>query len=422
MVLAVVLRYHKPGTDYVFMENQNIPAYLFISVIVALFLGLIVSAEEIIRDRRIQKREAFLNLSRNSYLFSKISVLFILSAIQSLTFVLLGNLILGIHGLNTEYFLVMFTTSCFANLLGLNISSGLNSVVTIYIVIPFLIIPQILLSGVIVKFDKLNPVISSSGNVPLIGNVMTSRWAFEALSVNQFKNNLYEKNFFNADRQMSIASYKKDWWLSALREKLDKADRIVTEGGDKKPLKEILPILKTEIEKENTRTPSAAFAGTDKLTEKTFDVNVLKEVKDYFERFRQYNISRYNSASQNKDAITSQLIAQKGEEEFKAFKKNNYNESTEELLRNMNSAEKILVTPDNIIQKFEPVFMETPQSKFLSAPFFVCEKNFFGKAFGTFGVNLIIIWTMSLILYFTLVTDALRRFLSVSFYKKKKEE
>jgi len=399
-----------------------VPAYLFISVIVALFLGLIVSAEEIIRDRRIQKREAFLNLNRNSYLFSKISVQFILSAIQSLTFVLLGNLILGMHGLNIDYFLIMFTTSCFANMLGLNISSGLNSVVTIYIVIPFLIIPQILLSGVIVKFDKLNPVISSSGNVPFIGNIMASRWAFEALSVNQFNNNLYGKNFFSRDRQMSIASYKKDWWLPALREKLDNAERILTEGGDRKHFAEILPLLKNEIEKENARTPSIAFASTDKLTEKTFDIHVLKEVRNYFERIRQYNISRYNSASQAKDNIVSNLMEKKGADGFKAFKKNNHNEATEELLRNMASAEKILVAGDKIIQKYEPVFMETPRSKFLSAPFFVCEKNLFGQTLGTFGVNLLVIWLMTLILYVTLVTDALRKFLSVSFYRRKRKK
>jgi len=39
------------------------------SIIVALFIGLTVSAEEIFRDRKILEREKFLNLSRLSYLF-----------------------------------------------------------------------------------------------------------------------------------------------------------------------------------------------------------------------------------------------------------------------------------------------------------------------------------------------------------------
>jgi amino acid transporter len=54
------------------------------------------------------------------------------------------------------------SASCFANMLGLNISSAFNSAVTIYISIPFLIIPQLLLAGVVVKFDKLNPTISKT--------------------------------------------------------------------------------------------------------------------------------------------------------------------------------------------------------------------------------------------------------------------
>ena len=57
------------------------------SVVVALFIGLTVSAEEIIRDRKIQKRESFLNLSKGSYIWSKITIMFVLSAIQTILFV-----------------------------------------------------------------------------------------------------------------------------------------------------------------------------------------------------------------------------------------------------------------------------------------------------------------------------------------------
>ncbi|MCK7536398.1 MAG: hypothetical protein MZV63_38185 [Marinilabiliales bacterium] len=46
-------------------------------------MGLTVSAEEIIKDRKILKREAFLNLSWNSYLMSKVFVQFAISAIQA---------------------------------------------------------------------------------------------------------------------------------------------------------------------------------------------------------------------------------------------------------------------------------------------------------------------------------------------------
>ena len=157
--LSFLIKYRLPGHEYIFRDNQNIPAYIFICVIVSLFIGLSVSAEEIFRDRKILKRESFLNLSRSSYLFSKIAIMFVLSAIQTFTFVIIGNTVLGIGNMYGDYWLVLFTTGCFANLLGLNISSSFNSAVTIYILIPILIIPQILLSGIIVKFEKLNPTL-----------------------------------------------------------------------------------------------------------------------------------------------------------------------------------------------------------------------------------------------------------------------
>jgi len=66
LVLATLLRYTAPEKDYRLYYNENIPAYLFICVVVALFIGLSVSGEEILRDRKIRKRESFLFLSRTA--------------------------------------------------------------------------------------------------------------------------------------------------------------------------------------------------------------------------------------------------------------------------------------------------------------------------------------------------------------------
>ena len=81
------------------------------SVIVAIFVGLTVSAEEIIKDRKLLKREKLLNLSKASYLFSKVLILFTLSAIQTICFTVVGNLILGIDGMTLNYWITFFTIS-----------------------------------------------------------------------------------------------------------------------------------------------------------------------------------------------------------------------------------------------------------------------------------------------------------------------
>ncbi len=220
-ILAYFIKYFSGTPDdpgaYIFANNENIPAYIFICVICSLFIGLTVSAEEIIRDKMILQREQFLNLSWGSYINSKVAVLFAISAIQTLSFVLAGNLILEIHGLTWQYWIVLFTTSALANLLGLNISSALNSVVNIYITIPFIIVPELLFGGVMVNFSKLHKNVADAECVPVIGDIMTSRWAFEALALAQFEDNEYNTYFYKVDRLISQNNYTATFLVPNLR-------------------------------------------------------------------------------------------------------------------------------------------------------------------------------------------------------------
>jgi ABC-type multidrug transport system ATPase subunit len=200
LILAFIIKYKSApgGKEYIFRFNDNFPAFLLMSIIVALFMGLTVSAEEIIRDRKILKRESFLNLSWNSYLVSKIGILFTMSAIQTFLFVVIGSLILEIElGMIIPFWFVLFTTSCMSNVMGLNISSAFNSAVTVYVMIPLLLIPQMILSGLLFSFDKLNDLISTKGKVPILADAMSSRWAYEAMAVYNFKNNAYEKPYYD---------------------------------------------------------------------------------------------------------------------------------------------------------------------------------------------------------------------------------
>ena len=212
-VLATILAFlSRSGIDratntYVFSLNNNIPAYLFMCVIVSLFVGLIISAEEIHRDKKILKREQFLNLNKPAYLYSKLLFLFFLSFVQTFLFVIIGNSILELNGLLLKFWLILFTTSCFANTLGLLISMIFNSVVVIYILVPLLIVPQILLSGAVVEFDKLNETVTSEEYTPLIGDINVSRWAYEALVVTQFTDNKFHKEYFEVEKETSNLRY-----------------------------------------------------------------------------------------------------------------------------------------------------------------------------------------------------------------------
>ncbi|MEJ0033102.1 MAG: ABC transporter permease [Bacteroidota bacterium] len=123
-------------------------------------------------------------------------------------FAIVGNMILEVKGMTLSFWLVLFTTSCFANVLGLNVSSAFRNAVTVYIMIPLLLIPQMILSGLLFSFDKLNNLISTKGKVPLVADMMASRWAYEALAVYQFKFNHYEREYYDYEQKEAIADFK----------------------------------------------------------------------------------------------------------------------------------------------------------------------------------------------------------------------
>ncbi len=420
MILAYFVKYYNTDLSnkvgYIFRENENLTVYMFMAVVVGLFIGLTVSAEEIIRDRKIQKRESFLNLSKGSYLWSKITIMFVLSAIQTIMFVLIGNYILEIKGMWFSYWIVLFTTSCFANMLGLNISASFNSAITIYILIPFLIIPQLLFSGIIVKFDKLNPAITSQENVPLIGEVMTSRWAFEALAVKQFKDNEFNKRLYKYNKTLSITTYKKDYWLPAISGKLDFCENNYKNVNNKKDVVDALKMIKSEIEKELTNPLATKLkcAGLDYLTVERFSPTVAEQIRQFFERLRNVykNNFKYASglkdkeiASLNKDSV-SRANYLKGQDDCE-------NESISNLVTNRDALHKILDLNGKYIQKGDPIYLDPVDSNFGRAHFYAPRKKFLGSFYDTFWVNIIIIWMMSLTLGIALYFDLLKKFINM---------
>lgn len=226
-LLALFLRFSPSGDAFGYGTNENFPQFLFISVIVALFIGLSISAEEIIRDRAVLRREQFLHLNWRAYFFSKVVVMWGWSALSALSYVVVSAGILHIRDAMGWLFLVLFSLGAFANMLGLFISSVLKSVKVIYISIPLLIIPQIIFGGAIVRFDRFNPMLLGERAVPWIGEVMASRWGFEALAVELGRGNAFDSRFVALNDRIERAAWRRDFWYRGV---LDLSDPKVQEA------------------------------------------------------------------------------------------------------------------------------------------------------------------------------------------------
>jgi ABC-type multidrug transport system ATPase subunit len=416
-LLAFIIRYKSApdGSAYIFRYNENLPAFLLMSIIVALFMGLTVSAEEIIRDRRILKRESFLNLSWNSYLLSKVSILFLLSAIQTFTFIAVGNLILEIQGMTLAFWLVLFTTSCFANVIGLNISSAFNSAVTVYVLIPLLLIPQMILSGVLFDFDKLNDLLGTKGKVPVVADLMTSRWAYEAMAVYQFKNNEFQKPYFEYEREEADADFKSAYLADELKKRnqflLDQLNS--SNDSIQKLVRVNKQILYKELKNEKFTIGLPPNDLKEVFVKNGYTERIGNELDRYFDAYKKHYQKSYN--------LNAELIEKKmAFYETNGFdiqqEKNSYfNESLSDLVRNINTKERIMEYKGNLIQMINPVF-QSPKPRHIvdyRASFFIAEKNLIGTTISTYSFNLLVIWTLTIFFYITLYFEWLRKFVGL---------
>ncbi|MEZ7966101.1 MAG: ATP-binding cassette domain-containing protein [Flavobacteriales bacterium] len=420
LILSFFIKFFQPKeseqASYIFRESENLPQFLFISVIVSLFLGLTVSAEEIIRDQKIIKREKFLNLSRGSYLTSKIGIMFFISAVQALTYVLVGNVVLEIKGMWLEYWMILFSTSCFANLLGLNISASFNSAKVIYIIIPILIIPQLLFSGVIVKFDKLYPLFSSQSEVPLIGNVMASRWAYEALAVHQFTDNKFSKEFYSFEKDKKYYIWKKDYWLKELNNKINKCKKNFNDPESSIDFSYELNIIKNELEKEKKLVPGLAIS-TVEISRENISKEKIAEIETTLKDLRDFYLRKYSAANIKKENRLTELMDVHGGREAYLLLRDEYsNISLEDFVTNRNDLNPIVEYQNELVQKSNPIYL-TPTKGFFDAHFYSPTKNFFGIQISTFVANSMVIWLMVFLLSVLLFFDGLRKVIEFSSQK-----
>lgn len=431
IILAFIIRYKSSpyGNEYLFRFNDNIPAFMLMSIIVALFMGLTVSAEEIIRDRKILKRESFLNLSWNSYLMSKVFILFLMSAIQTLTFVIIGNLILEIHGMTLSFWFVLFTCSCMANVLGLNISSAFNSAVTVYVMIPLLLIPQMILSGLLFSFDKLNDLISTKGEVPVVADLMASRWAYEAMAVYQFKYNDYMEPYYEFKKHESQADFKSAYLVEELkkyRNYISSNYKTPENDSVKSVMQKDLRIIKESIAKDSYKE-GLEDLDISQLTIENYNEAIDQKLEAYFAAYKKHYQSIYNKIVSARE----KLMYQKGQDEdynLNEYKNEYFNESLADLVSNVTESDRIIEYKGKLIQQINPIYNDPddPTSIFdYRTHFFAPKKYFLGVYLDTFYFNMIVIWLMTLILYFTLYFELLSKgldsFGKIKFSSKKED-
>lgn len=206
-LIGAVLRYSEEGS-YDFASSFHIPTYLFLSLVVAMFLGLTNSVDDIIRDRPVLQRERNLNVRLGYYILGKVLTLSLFAVVQCVLFILIGNYLLEVRGMFWVFLGAMVLTAISGIAIGLLISCLASEGKTAVNIIPIVLIPQIILGGALIKYEEMNQNLDfvysisrwfsehpeagdprSDLQVPLICEFMPMRWSYEAIVYAQAKLN-----------------------------------------------------------------------------------------------------------------------------------------------------------------------------------------------------------------------------------------
>ena len=390
LVCSFLTRY-APPEGYTVMDNKNLVSYFFMAVIVATFIGMSGSAEEIIKDRALLKRESFLHLSYGSYIWSKIVFMAGISLIQTVLFILVGNYIMGLHGLFAEWWLILFVTAFLSNLMGLLLSQCLSSVVAIYISIPMLLIPQILLCGLVVSFSDLTPK-STTGNVPLIGDIIPSRWSYEALAVTSFTDNPYEAPFFELDKQKYENQFYNMGVLNELQSQLETKKDEETKGKPVDPMH--LETIRMNLPEITSYCQMKPYQGDYSYT----------SLYDYMKEAENILAKRSNEATLKADNKMAAMIREQGKESILQLKRDNYNIKLEDCVIGADQRQMLDVIDGHLVPRMSIIYL-TPRSQCGRAPFYSSEKIIGSWHIKTLWFNMSVLLLMCIILIILLLTD-----------------
>ncbi|MCS7298025.1 MAG: ATP-binding cassette domain-containing protein [Bacteroidia bacterium] len=224
LIVGLTLRYHPEGQPYTLYENDNFPTLLFTNLLAIIFIGMLSSAEDLLRDRKIRLREAFLHLSWFSYLHAKLFWVALFSAIQVTLYWGVVSSIIEVESQWGTTWLFLYVVALLSNLLSLNLSDAFTQPIPIYVLIPILIIPQIVLSGAVIPYEKFNPFLRGARPVPLLADFSFTRWAYEAHIVLHFTQNPYHRPLYPLKAEQSHLRYHLLHELPLRRQRGDTAD------------------------------------------------------------------------------------------------------------------------------------------------------------------------------------------------------
>jgi len=328
----------------------------------------------------------------------------ILSLLQSFLLCAVGNSIIGLTDNFVYYWILIFSVFVFGNVLGLLLSSSFKSIVTIYVIIPLIVIPQMILGGAMFKFENLNPSVGGGNTVPVISKGMVSNWAYEAAMVKQFTSNTYESRIYEYEQLISEYNYRTSYLLPYLEDLL--TNQTGTNASDT-----VVNTLKFEFSRKYL--PEDKKQKIENLT--------VEEAQALVEQLKEFYQDRQNELSRLKDAHLISLEDKVGRKVLTEEKNESDNEDISEIVQNTTTKNRYFVQDEVVYQNYDFVFMRDHLDSAFQLKgelMYVPVKSVFGQTIPTFWYNIILIWIFIMGTFIALYFDVLKRIMELNFFKR----
>ena len=402
-VLAVIFAFFMRGGNsgtYSFSENSYIPEFFFVSFLIAVFMGLVLSVNEISREKNIIHKEAYLNISFFSYINSKITYLFIIIFIQSFFFVWIADLILQIRGMMLMHWAIFFSCQSFGMLLGLIISGVHRTLETLFLrSIPLILLFQILFGGGFIKFDSFP---GNKKNTPLLADLAVTRWAYEAMLIYQFRENKYNKPIYSFNRNIALGKAYTGYILPYLKNRINACIQNTVSGKDSSDL--YCAAIKNTLIHIAGQYDVFPYENIDLITSDEFNETLASDLREYLEYIDLYFYSIYNQNLVKKQDYFRTISDSLGKNYLSDTKANWLNNDIETEVTKRYANPKIKLARNMLVMLTDPIY-QYPVTDFGRTQLFVPEKRINGQLVDSVEFDISIIWLINLFLYMLLIFD-----------------
>jgi hypothetical protein len=222
--------------------------------------------------------------------------------------------------------------------------------------------------------------------------------------VNQFKNNEFERNFYDFEKRISYNNFRSAYLVPELEERLYQCTREFRETGQLIDHRADLILLRNEIMRVSDLNKDIHFRDSDWVPG-AFSEEMIDKIARFLESMKEHYIRRFSAANREKERYLGRLMKDRRELYFSLLDKF-HNESVSDQVKKIYEKNQIIEYEGRLYQRIDPIFLDpAPEGLGIRSHFFAPRKYFLGKYYNTFGFNMGFIWFLTLLLYLTLYYD-----------------